>query len=80
MPRVKCALELLQRGEAVSRGSLQNVFLHRPFDELKRPGLSMATEEMVRQSDRNVDSMLVVSETVPGSPAHGLLQPDDLLV
>src|SRR3954470_9307127 len=41
--RVKRALELIQAGKAVSRGSLQVVFHYTPYDELRRLGLGEKT-------------------------------------
>jgi len=78
--RVKRALELLQQGKPVSRGTLQTVFTYTPYDELKRLGLNASTEGVVRKAYPQYTGMLVVSEVLPGSPADESLQPGDVLV
>ncbi|MEZ5500338.1 MAG: PDZ domain-containing protein [Steroidobacteraceae bacterium] len=80
LDRVKRALELIQAGEPVPRGTLQARFAYTPYDELKRLGLDGRTEAAVRNAFPAVTGMLVVAEVQPGSPAEKVLQPGDVLI
>ncbi len=77
--RVKRALDLIQQGKPVSRGTLQVVFTYAPYDELRRLGLDSATEEAARKLLPDATGMLAVSEVQPGSEAFAVLQPGDIL-
>jgi len=77
--RVQRALRLIQRGEPVTRGTLQTVFNYTPYDELVRLGLQAATQEAARKAHADLTGMLVVDEVLPGSPTEGNLQPGDIL-
>ena len=79
LARVKRALELIQQGKPVTRGTLQTVFTYAPYDELRRLGLDPQTEAEVRRAFPAYTGMLVVAEVQPGSPADGALQPGDIL-
>lgn len=78
--RVRRALELIQHAKPVTRGTLQTVFEYTPFDELKRLGLSGATEAAVRKAFPQQTGMLVVNEVLPGSASEESLQTGDILV
>jgi len=80
LDRVVRALELIQRGESVSRGTLQAVFLDTSYDELRRLGLPTETEVRLRAEAPESSGLLVVREVVPGGPAHGILKPGDALL
>ena len=66
--RVKRALELIQQGKQVPRGTLYTVLTYTPYDELERLGLSAGTEAAVRRDFPHNTGMLVVTEVLPGSP------------
>lgn len=80
LDRVKRALDLIRRGEPVSRGTAEIVMSHRPFDEVRRLGLRPETEASVRKLSSDTTGMLVVSEVVPGGPADGKLEVGDVIV
>jgi len=78
--RVKRALELIQAGKPVPRGTLYAVFNYTPFDELERLGLDAPTEAAVRRDFPRNTGMLVVTEVLPGSTSEKVLQTGDILV
>jgi pro-apoptotic serine protease NMA111 len=80
LTRVRRALEAIQQGKPVTRGTLDTVFNYTPFDELKRLGLTSTTESAVRKSFPQYTGMLVVTGVLPGSPSENVLQPGDILV
>ena len=80
LDRVKRAIDLIRRGEPVSRGTIQVVLGHQPFDEVRRLGLRSETEAQVRASFAEGTGMLVVREVVPEGPAEGKLSVGDVIV
>ena len=78
--RVRRALELIQQGKPVTRGTLATIFTYVPYDELKRLGLTPGTEAAVRKAYPLYTGMLVVSDVLPGSASAGVVQAGDVLV
>jgi S1-C subfamily serine protease len=80
LTRVVRALELIQAGKPVARGTLQSVFRYTPYDELRRLGLPPAVEQEARKASPDRTGMLVVTEVQPGAAADGQLAVGDVLV
>src|SRR5690606_4317912 len=80
LDRVQVALAEIRRGEHVPRGTLETEFVHKPFAELRRLGLTRETEALVRATYPNQTGMLVVEQVIPKSAAADKLQPGDILV
>ena len=81
LDRVKRALEFIQRGEHVPRGTIQVQWLFKPFDEVRRLGLLADTEAEVRKQDSKQTGMLVAETVVPEGPGFmaGLEEGDVLI-
>ena len=80
LDRIERALELIQEGSPVSRGTLQTMFERKPYDELTRLGLSEESERAARSSFPDQTGMLVVEQIIPGSPADGRIAVGDILL
>jgi len=80
LDRVVRALELIQRGQPVTRGTVQATFAYEPFNEARRLGLSAAAEDRLRASDPGATGVLVVRDLLPEGPADGRLRPGDVLL
>lgn len=80
LDRIDRALQEIRSGDSVSRGTLQTTFQSKAFDELKRLGLTPASEREARSKDAEQTSMLTVEQVIPGSPAAGKLAPGDILI
>ena len=80
--RVRRALQLIQQGKPVTRGTLYTEFqLHARTTSSSAWGCDAGTEarRCARHFPRDT-GMLVVTEVLPGSPSDGVLQPGDILV
>ncbi len=80
LDRIERALRKLQADGLVSRGTLQTTFNSKPFDELRRLGLTSETERRARSKNEEQTSMLTVGSVIPDSAAAGKLAPGDILV
>ncbi len=78
--RVRRALTLIQSGEPVPRGTLQSEFVHKPYAELRRLGLTEESEALMREAFPDQTGLLVVQRVIPGTDADGFLQPGDILL
>ncbi|RLN06776.1 hypothetical protein BBI17_002126 [Phytophthora kernoviae] len=80
LDRIVRALAHIQQGQPVPRGTLQTIFRHTAFDEVRRLGLSAETEALVRQQFPQETGMLVVDQVIQGGPAHDQLRSGDVLI
>lgn len=78
--RVVPVLKAIQAGQPVHRGTLQTIFLHRTFNQLKRLGLGSSLVHLIRTTMPKASGLLVVNQVIPGGPADGKLQPGDILL
>lgn len=80
LDRVKRALDYIQGGQQVPRGTLQAEFEYLPYDEVCRLGLNACVEQTVRTMHPTETGMLVVRSRLPQGPADGKLVPGDILL
>ena len=80
LDRVVRALQLIEAGKPVSRGTLETVFGFEYYDELERLGLPADNEARLRKDYPQAAGLLVVDQVQPGGPADSLLQPGDILL
>lgn len=80
LARVKRALELLQAGEPVTRGTLQAQFVQLAYAELRRLGLQTDTERQYRDLFPGRPGLLAVSSVMPGGVGTDRLQVGDILL
>ena len=80
LDRIDRVLRLLQQEEPVARGTLQVMFEQKPYDELKRLGLSDESESVARLAYPDKTGMLTVEQVIPNSPSAGKLEPGDILL
>ncbi|VAW56314.1 hypothetical protein MNBD_GAMMA07-549 [hydrothermal vent metagenome] len=79
LERVERALKLIQQKQPITRGTLQTTFDYKPYDELRRLGLSSRMEAKLRKINPGI-GLLVVRRSLPGSQAHLLLKPGDIVI
>ena len=80
LDRIHRALKLVQKGEPVTRGTLQTMFDRKAYDELKRLGLTDNSERIARSLFPEQTGMLTIEQVIPDSPAAGKLAPGDILL
>jgi len=75
------ALRYIQKGEPVPRGTVQTIFLHTPYDELKRLGFPEEIEKICRERNRQGTGLLTARRVLPEGPGYmGGLEPGDALI
>jgi len=80
LDRVRRALTLIQDREDVPRGTLQSEFVHKPYAELRRLGLTEEAETTMRAAFPGQTGLLVVEQVIPGAGASSFLEPGDILL
>ncbi|KAH7030809.1 trypsin-like cysteine/serine peptidase domain-containing protein [Microdochium trichocladiopsis] len=74
------ALQCIQEGKPVERGTIQCQFLLKPFDECRRLGLTSNWEAAVRSAFPKENNMLVAEIVLPEGPSHHKLEEGDVLL
>jgi hypothetical protein len=68
LDRIQRALQYLQRGLPITRGTIQTAWYLRPFDECKRLGLTWKHENEMRRLFRDAIGLLVADTVLPKGP------------
>ncbi|KAI5858706.1 trypsin-like cysteine/serine peptidase domain-containing protein [Tricharina praecox] len=74
------ALQCIQAGKPVARGTIQTQWLTKPFDECRRLGLTPAWEDVVRKGFPKEVGMLVAETVLPEGPGHEHIEEGDILL
>ncbi|KAK6610043.1 nuclear serine protease 2 [Botrytis cinerea] len=74
------ALQCVQEGKPITRGTIQCQWLIKPFDECRRLGLTPDWEGIVRKGFPKETGMLVAEIVLPEGPSHKLIEEGDLLL
>ncbi|KAF2835044.1 Pro-apoptotic serine protease NMA111 [Patellaria atrata CBS 101060] len=80
LDRPKRALECIQNGVLVPRGTIQVQWLLKPFDECRRLGLTSRWEEETRKQFPEETGMLVAEAVLPKGPADKKIEEGDILI
>lgn len=68
------ALQCIQAGKPVTRGTIQTQWLFKPFDECRRLGLTPEWEASIRKEFPQEIGMLVAETVLPEGPADGFIE------
>lgn len=74
------ALQCIQQGIPVTRGTIQTQWMIKPFDECRRLGLTADTEALVRSSFPTETGMLVAEVVLLDGPADTHIMEGDILI
>lgn len=74
------ALQCLQDGTQITRGTIQTQWMLKPFDDCRRLGLTPNWESAVRAASPTENSMLVAEIVLPEGPADSKIQEGDVLI
>lgn len=74
------ALQCIQKGDPVTRGTIQTQWVLKPFDECVRLGLQPHWESEVRRAAPKETAMLCAEVILPEGPADGKLEEGDVLI
>ena len=74
------ALECIQQGKPIERGTIQTQWLIKPFDECRRLGLTAAHEAAIRKGFPKETGLLVADIVLPEGPADKKIEEGDVLV
>jgi S1-C subfamily serine protease len=80
LDRVVRAVDLLEKGEAVPRGTLQTTVVQATYDELARMGVADEVLDAARERDDDATGLLVARIVLPGGPADGALEVGDVVL
>jgi S1-C subfamily serine protease len=74
------ALQCIQQGKPVTRGTIQCQWLLKPFDESRRLGLTPEWESAVRKTFPKETGMLVAEIVLPEGPSDKKIEEGDVLI
>lgn len=74
------ALECIQKGLPVSRGTIQCQWVMKPFDECRRLGLDPQWEAAIRKQFPKETNMLVAEVVLPQGPGDSKILEGDVLI
>ena len=74
------ALQCLQRGEPITRGTIQCQWKFKPFNECQGLGLSPEWESAFREAFPNEVGILVAERVVPHGPSQSKIKVGDILI
>ena len=77
LPRIVHALEHLRAEEPISRGTLQSIFRHRSYRDLRALGLDEVAEAAARKANPSGSGLLTVAQVFPAGVADGTLLEGD---
>jgi pro-apoptotic serine protease NMA111 len=80
LDRPKRALQCLQNGLPITRGTIQCQWIIKPFDECRRLGLTSEWESAIRRGFPKETGMLVAEIVLPEGPSDEKIEEGDVLI